>query len=344
MSLDRPVAPDPYALLPEVGSFTLSSPDIRSGEAVDLDFVYGPDAPGGANRSPRAALVRIPGGHPSRSCVSCFDPDAPTPSGFWHWTVVDIPAAITELEADAGNPNRDNLPDGAFHVANDFGTVGYDGPTPPPGDQVHRYFFVVHAVDMPDPGPRTVGQRHGGVVQPRLSHPGPGHPRPDIRLLTAVADFDLVLIGTGSGNSIPGPSFADWRIAVVEAGDFGGTCLNVGCIPTKMFVYPADVAEAASGARQLGLRTTFDGIDWPSIRDRVFRRVDDIERRGRAYRKGPKSQNTTVFEGWGRFTGPRSMSVAMHDGSCETFTARPVRGGHGLAAQPSPTSWAWTPI
>jgi mycothione reductase len=136
-----------------------------------------------------------------------------------------------------------------------------------------------------------------------------------------VADFDLVLIGTGSGNSIPGPSFADWRIAVVEAGDFGGTCLNVGCIPTKMFVYPADVAEAASGARQLGLRTTFDGVDWTSIRDRVFRRVDDMERRGRAYRKGPKSENTAVFEGWGRFTGPRSMSVAMHDGSCETFTA-----------------------
>ena len=72
-----------------------------------------------------------------------------------------------------------------------------------------------------------------------------------------------------------------------------------------MFVYPADVAEAAREARQLGLRTTVDGVDWPSIRDRVVRRVDDIERRGRAYRKGPKSPNTTVFEGWGRFTGPQ---------------------------------------
>ncbi len=135
-----------------------------------------------------------------------------------------------------------------------------------------------------------------------------------------MADFDLVIIGTGSGNSIPGPDFADWRIAVVEAGDFGGTCLNVGCIPTKMFVYPADVAEAAREARQLGLRTRVEGIDWTSIRDRVFARVDDIERRGRAYRKGPKSPNTTAFEGWGRFTGPTSMSVAMNDGSCETFT------------------------
>jgi Raf kinase inhibitor-like YbhB/YbcL family protein len=151
VSLDRPVAPDPYALLPEVGSFTLSSPDIRAGEPVDLDFAYGPDAPGGANRSPRLHWSGFPQDTGS-FCVSCFDPDAPTPSGFWHWTVVDIPVEVTELGADAGNSNRNNLPDGAFHVATDFGTMGYDGPCPPPGDQVHRYFFVVHAVDVPNLG------------------------------------------------------------------------------------------------------------------------------------------------------------------------------------------------
>jgi mycothione reductase len=136
-----------------------------------------------------------------------------------------------------------------------------------------------------------------------------------------VADFDLAIIGTGSGNTIPGPPLANWRIAIVEAGDFGGTCLNRGCIPTKMFVYPADVAEAASAARQLGVSTTFQGVDWISVRDRVFRRIDDIQQRGRAYRKGPKSENTTAFEGWGRFTGPDSMTVAMNDGSCTSFTS-----------------------
>ena len=58
-----------------------------------------------------------------------------------------------------------------------------------------------------------------------------------------IRKFDLIIVGTGSGNSIPGPEFDDWDIAIVEKGVFGGTCLNVGCIPSKMLVYAADVAE-----------------------------------------------------------------------------------------------------
>ena len=150
MGLDRPVAPDPYALLPAVGSFILSSPDIADGQPVDLEFVYGPDAPGGKNSSPGLSWSGFPKETQSFA-VSCFDPDAPTPSGFWHWSVVDIPATVTELVCGAGNL-APALPTGAFHVANDFGTAGYDGPAPPPGDQVHRYFFVVHAVDVPSLG------------------------------------------------------------------------------------------------------------------------------------------------------------------------------------------------
>jgi len=98
---------------------------------------------------PHLAWSGFPGGTRSFA-VSCFDPDAPTPSGFWHWSLVDIPGTVTELARDTGSGN--GLPVGAFHVANDFGHHGYDGAAPPPGDQVHRYFFVVHAVDVPTLG------------------------------------------------------------------------------------------------------------------------------------------------------------------------------------------------
>ncbi|WP_395725700.1 YbhB/YbcL family Raf kinase inhibitor-like protein [Nakamurella sp.] len=151
MSLDRPVTPDPYGLLPEVGSFTVSSPDIADGQLVAPEFRYGPDAPGGQNISPALSWSGFPADTES-FVVSCFDPDAPTPAGFWHWTAVDIPVTVTELARGAGSDGG-TLPAGAFHVRNDFGTAGYDGPAPPPGDQVHRYFFVVHAVDVPSLGP-----------------------------------------------------------------------------------------------------------------------------------------------------------------------------------------------
>ena len=144
MSLDRPVSPNPYDLLPAVGSFTVTSADLSDGAAMDLRFVH--DSTAGANVSPQLSWTGAPEG--TRSfCVTCFDPDAPTPSGFWHWLAVNIPAEVTSLDAGAG-ADDDQLPDGAFHVRNDFGNHRYDGCAPPPGDQVHRYFFVVHAVDV----------------------------------------------------------------------------------------------------------------------------------------------------------------------------------------------------
>jgi Raf kinase inhibitor-like YbhB/YbcL family protein len=138
MSLDRPRAEDPYAKLPQLPSFSVTSTDMTDGSR--LADIHASDT----DISPQLAWTGYPDG--TRSfVVSCFDPDAPTPSGFWHWTVVDIPATVTELPRDAGSGD-DSLPEGAFHIANDIGVVGYAGAAPPEGDHEHRYYFVVHAV------------------------------------------------------------------------------------------------------------------------------------------------------------------------------------------------------
>ncbi|MGH3365259.1 MAG: mycothione reductase [Nocardioidaceae bacterium] len=131
--------------------------------------------------------------------------------------------------------------------------------------------------------------------------------------------FDLAIIGSGSGNSIPDERFSEHRIAILEKGTFGGTCLNVGCIPTKMFVHPADLAASVSHARELGVDLTLEGVGWPEIRDRIFRRIDPISVAGRNYR-AERLENVTLFEGHARFTGPRTIDT----GTGETITADQV--------------------
>jgi mycothione reductase len=125
-----------------------------------------------------------------------------------------------------------------------------------------------------------------------------------------VTHYDLVIIGTGSGNSILDKRFADWRVAIVEKGVFGGTCLNVGCIPTKMFVHPADLAAMPAAGARLGVDATLDGVRWTDLRDRIFGRIDPIAAGGREYRLNhPDNANVTVYEGTARFTGPRELEV-----------------------------------
>ncbi len=147
-----------------------------------------------------------------------------------------------------------------------------------------------------------------------------------------MADFDLVIVGTGSANSIPGPEFDDWSIAIVERGTFGGTCLNVGCIPSKMFVYAADVADTIATAGDYGIAASFGSADWPAIRDRVFGRIDPIANGGRDYRFGAECPNITVFEGDASFVSDRRLAVRMGDGSTESVSGRHVVLGAGARA------------
>lgn len=126
--------------------------------------------------------------------------------------------------------------------------------------------------------------------------------------------FDLIIIGTGSGNSILTPDFDDKKVAIVEKGTFGGTCLNVGCIPTKMYVLAADAAYQARTSKKLGVDLEYRGVDWPSIIDRVFtERIDKIAEGGEAYRRGDECLNVTVFDQHARFVAPKTVSTGIGD-------------------------------
>lgn len=122
--------------------------------------------------------------------------------------------------------------------------------------------------------------------------------------------YDLIVIGAGSGNSIPSHHFDDLSIAIVEKAKFGGTCLNVGCIPTKMFVYAADIAREIQDAAKYGLEASLQAVDWPAIVDRIFiQRIDPIAQSGEEYRKGPETPNIDVYSEHARFVDTRTLQV-----------------------------------
>ncbi|WP_209326100.1 mycothione reductase [Brevibacterium renqingii] len=122
--------------------------------------------------------------------------------------------------------------------------------------------------------------------------------------------YDLLLIGTGSGNMFLDKRFAGLKTAIAEEWHFGGTCLNVGCIPTKMFVYPATVAEQAEQAARYNLSPTQPRIDWAGLQERIFSRIDAIEAGGRDYRSSDRQPNVTVVAEHVHFTGQKSVRTA----------------------------------
>ncbi len=153
--------------------------------------------------------------------------------------------------------------------------------------------------------------------------------------------FDLCVIGTGSGNAVVDDRFADWSVAIIEPGPFGGTCLNVGCIPSKMYVYPAGLARVPKEAARLGVDLDLLGVRWPDIRDRIFGRIDADAASGRRYRE--QSANVTVFSRRCRFVGPRRLAVGGEEITADQVVvaagSRPVVPDiPGLASVPFHTS------
>ena len=128
----------------------LSSQSFRDGDYLPAAHILSKDfgfGCAGDNQSPHLLWSGAPSETKSFA-ITCYDPDAPTGSGFWHWLVVNIPATTTELPLDAGNPHSGKLPAGALQTRTDFGKPGYGGPCPPPNDHPHRYIFTVFAVSQ----------------------------------------------------------------------------------------------------------------------------------------------------------------------------------------------------
>lgn len=138
---------DPYARLPQVPEFTLTSPDFAEGGRLPDSARSGIFPAGGEDRSPALEWRGAPDG--TRSYVlTVYDPDAPTGSGFWHWSVRDIPGSATSLAANAGDPLSGLLPGGAVHGDNEIRMQRFLGAAPPQGHGEHRYFFTLTALSV----------------------------------------------------------------------------------------------------------------------------------------------------------------------------------------------------
>lgn len=133
-------APEP----PKQGhAIKVASSSFSDGDTIGMDFVF--NGCGGSNQSPQLSWSGAPAGT-SSFAITCFDPDAPTGSGYWHWLAFDIPASVSKLDAGAGTGRA---PAGGKSATCDYGISSYGGPCPPQGDAPHHYIFTVYALDVP---------------------------------------------------------------------------------------------------------------------------------------------------------------------------------------------------
>lgn len=133
-----------FALTAHAG-FKLESPDFKPDHALPQRFEFNGFGCNGQNQSPALKWSGAPAGTQSFA-LTLYDPDAPTGSGWWHWVVVDIPANVHELPADAGNVSGAHLPGGARQIRVDFGQAAFGGVCPPKGDKRHHYIFTLYAL------------------------------------------------------------------------------------------------------------------------------------------------------------------------------------------------------
>ncbi len=168
-------APDPYASLPKLPTFTLTSQSVTDGQPLANAQVSGIMGAGGEDVSPQLSWSGFP--DETRSfAVTVYDPDAPTASGFWHWAVANLPADVTELPAGAGDGS--NLPGDALTLVNDAGQRRYIGAAPPAGHGAHRYYIAVHAVDTEKLDlPEDASPAFLGLQPVPARHRARGHPR-----------------------------------------------------------------------------------------------------------------------------------------------------------------------
>lgn len=125
--------------------FTISSHDMNAQHPLAMNQVFNGFGCTGKNLSPQLSWQHAPANTKSFA-ITLYDPDAPTGSGWWHWTVINIPATIHQLPTGAGSKHS-NLPVGSMQGRNDFGDFAFGGACPPAGDKPHRYILTVWALD-----------------------------------------------------------------------------------------------------------------------------------------------------------------------------------------------------
>jgi Raf kinase inhibitor-like YbhB/YbcL family protein len=147
------------------GTFRLESSEWHDGGTVPVRNLFNGSGCNGGNISPAFHWSGAPKGTRSFA-MTIYDPDAPAPGGWWHWVVFNIPSAISNIPAGAGDKGSGKLPSGSSQCKNDYGDPGYGGPCPPPGT-THRYVVKIYALDVERiPGnPETAPGRAAKLVQ-----------------------------------------------------------------------------------------------------------------------------------------------------------------------------------